>query len=982
MYIPLNVKTNYHLLSSLIDINRLIETSINLGISSIAVTDPSMYSAMDFYKECIKYNIKPIIGLDLKVEDYTVLLYAKNYEGYQNLTRLVYLKQEKSLTLEDLKKYKDNLLCILPYASSSLFEKLHDVFEHLYLGYSNLEEREDFIQINEKTVFVNEVLYFNKNDVKFLKYLYLIRDGKKVSEIDDYKIGNHYLLSNDDILASSVKDDLKWMEEINNLCNIEFSSNPHLLPRYSEDDDFNPKLYLSSLCKAGLQKRLDNKIPNEYVERLKYELSVINKMGFNNYFLVVYDYVKFAKTNNIMIGPGRGSAAGSLVSYCLGITDVDPIKYNLLFERFLNPERVTMPDIDIDFESTRRGEVVDYVINKYGKKRAMPIITFVTLGGKQALRDMARIFNYSLPKLDNLCKMIDVRANLKDNLKNNEGIKRLLITDEDLSNIYSVASFIEGVKRQISIHAAGIVISELELDSFIPLQKYENYYITGYAMEHLEELGLLKMDFLGLANLTTIEGILRDIEKVEGRPLLFKDIPLNDKETLEIFSNVMTEGIFQFESPGMKNFLRKLKPDSFEEIVAANALFRPGPMDNIDSYIKRKYGKEKSNYLHDDLYEILKPTHGIIIYQEQIMQIANILADYSLGEADILRRAMSKKKKDVLINEEAKFIKRSIDKGYDEEVAKRVYNLILKFAGYGFNRAHSVAYSLIGYKMAYLKIHYAKYFMSNLLTNVIGNEGKTKEYINECHVMNQNILKPNINSSMNKYTATKEGILFPLSMIRNVGGITCKGIIEERNKGKFKDFFDFVGRTYGNITNKKTIESLIDADCFKDFGYNHQTLLYNIDNAITYAELVSNVDSSLVEKPLMATVDEMDSNELSKRELAAFGFYLTNHPALAYKARFNNVVSISDIASFFDKVVDVIIYVEKIKVIKTKSNEEMAFITGEDETASTELVMFPSIYKEAANINKNDIIKVRARVEKRMSRYQLSVVKVEMLSLL
>jgi DNA polymerase-3 subunit alpha len=405
-------------------------------------------------------------------------------------------------------------------------------------------------------------------------------------------------------------------------------------------------------------------------------------------------------------------------------------------------------------------------------------------------------------------------------------------------------------------------------------------------------------------------------------------------------------------------------------------------MDNIDSYIKRKYGKEKIDYLHKDLYEILKPTYGIIIYQEQIMQIVNILADYSLGEADILRRAMSKKKKDVLINEEAKFIKRSIDKCYEEEVAKKVYNLILKFAGYGFNRAHSVAYSLIGYKMAYLKVHYAKYFMSNLLTNVIGNEGKTKEYINECHVMNESILKPNINSSMNKYTATKDGILFPLSMIRNVGGITCKGIIDERNKGVFRDFFDFVGRTYGNITNKKTIESLIDADCFKDFGYNHQTLLYNIDNAITYAELVSNVDPSLVEKPIMATTDEMDSTELSKRELSAFGFYLNNHPTLGYKARYNNIVSISDIESYFDKIVDVIVHIEKVRVIKTKNNEEMAFITGEDETDSIELVMFPTVYKEFSDTLNSDILKVRARVEKRMSKYQLSIVKVEMLSLL
>jgi DNA polymerase-3 subunit alpha len=501
-----------------------------------------------------------------------------------------------------------------------------------------------------------------------------------------------------------------------------------------------------------------------------------------------------------------------------------------------------MPDIDIDFESTRRGEVVDYVINKYGKKRAMPIITFVTLGGKQALRDIARIFDYSSPKLDSLCKLVDVRGTLIDNLKHNENINRMLLMDKDLSNIYNIASKIEGVKRQISIHAAGIVISELDLDSYIPLQKYNDYFITGYSMEHLEELGLLKMDFLALINLTTIDGVLKDIEKGEAHMITLKDIPLDDKETLNIFTDVLTEGIFQFESSGMKNFLRKLKPSSFDEIVAAISLYRPGPMDNIDSYIKRKYGKEKIDYLHKDLYDILKPTYGIIIYQEQIMQIANVLAGYSLGEADILRRAMSKKKKEILEGEEAKFIERSIKRGYDEATSKRVYNLILKFAGYGFNRSHSVAYALLAYKMAYLKTHYTKYFMSNLLTSVIGNDSKTKQYIEECRMLGLNIIKPDINKSEYHYKVIDNSIIFPLSAIRNVGGVTCKEIIREREKGKFIDFFSFVGRTYGKAVNKKTIEALIDADCFSSFNYNHKTLLYNIDNALTYAELVSNVD--------------------------------------------------------------------------------------------------------------------------------------------
>ena len=403
MYIPLNIKTNYSLLSSLVDIDNLIKRAKSLGITSLAVTDSAMYSTMDFYKKCIQNDIKPIIGIDLTIDDKSILLYAMNYEGYQNLTRLVFKKQTNPLTLKDLENYKNNLICILPYSSIELYEEIKKIYKHLYLGYSNLDEREKINKIHNKVLFINEVLYLNEKENTYLKYLYLIKDNKKRSYITSYNVSNnHHLMDIDEILSNSVEKDLKWMEEINNLCDISFSLNTNLLPKYSDDEHFDTRIYLQSLCKVGLEKRLNNKIPTYYVDRLKYELDIITKMGFDNYFLVVYDFVKYARKNKILIGPGRGSAAGSLVSYCLGITDVDPIKYNLFFERFLNPERVTMPDIDIDFESTRREEVVDYVINKYGQKRVAPIITFVTLSGKQALRDVARIFNYSSPKLENL----------------------------------------------------------------------------------------------------------------------------------------------------------------------------------------------------------------------------------------------------------------------------------------------------------------------------------------------------------------------------------------------------------------------------------------------------------------------------------------------------------------------------------------------------------------------------------------------------
>jgi DNA polymerase-3 subunit alpha len=972
MYIPFNVKTNYYLLSSLNDIEKLVSKAKSFGIRSLAITDPNMYSTMDFYHICLKNDIKPIIGLDIKIDSSTILLYAMNYEGYQNLTRLIYIIESSTLTYDDLKEHSDNILCILPYTSFNICEKIKNIYKNFYVGYNSLEEKQLLREDSNKLVFVNEVLYLNKEDKKYLNYLYLIRDGKKINNIDDYKKEeNNYLMEYDEI-----KDfvDLKVFDEIDNLCSLEFKQNPNLLPQYNEESSFDPKVYLQSLCKLGLQKRLDNKVPNNYVERLKYELEIIDKMGFNDYFLVVYDFVKYAKTHSIMVGPGRGSAAGSLVSYCLGITDVDPIKYNLFFERFLNPERVTMPDIDIDFESNRRGEVVDYVINKYGKKRAMPIITFVTLGGKQAIRDIARIFDYSTPKLDSLCKLVDIQGSLHDNYKN-EKIKLLLITDPELDKIYKIAAHIDGAKRQVSVHAAGIVISKYELDSYIPLKKYNDSYVTGFSYEYLEELGILKMDFLGLKNLTTVEGILNDIEK-SGKVVSLKDIPLNDSKTLTVMSEALTEGIFQFESEGMKNFLLKLKPNSFEDITSAIALYRPGPMANIDTFIKRKNGQEKIDYFHKDLESILKPTYGVIVYQEQIMQIANVLAGYSLGEADVLRRAMSKKKIELLEKEKNRFIERSTGRGYDKDTAIKVYNLILKFAGFGFNRSHSVAYALLAYKMAYLKTYYPNYFMCNLLTNVIGNDSKTKIYLDECRALGIITLKPDINLSDYAFKVEGSAIRFPLSSIHNVGGVTSKEIIKEREKGKFLDFFDFVRRTYSKAISKPVVESLIDADVFSSFNYNHQTLIYNLDNAITYAELSSNIDPSLVEKPMIGVVDEMSKEELSKREKHIFGFYLSNHPTLEYKVRYKNIISLNDIKLYFDKLIDVIGYVEKIKEIKTKNNEKMAFLTISDETGSVELVIFPNYYKEGIDISSGDIIKAKVRVEKRLSKYQLSMVNI------
>ena len=948
-YIPLHVKTSYSLLTSLNDIKKMILFCKENNIDKIAITDTNMYGVMEFYKECINNGIKPIIGLEVKIDENIILLYAKNYSGYQNLTRLIYIMQNNQITLDILKSHSENLICV---SNKEIFNDLKNIYADIYLGYKNALEKDT--TLTDKTVYINEILCMKKEEIPYLKYLYLIKENKKIKDEFKYGIDDNCYFDFNEI-------DYKNALEITEKCNVEFHQNKSLMPKYDVD---NSKEYLFELCKKGLYKRLDGKVTKTYYDRLLYELDVINEMGFNDYFLVVWDYVKYSKKNNILVGPGRGSAAGSLVSYTLGITDVDPIKYDLLFERFLNKERITMPDIDIDFESNHRGDVVNYVINKYGKKRVVPIITFTTLSGKQVLRDIGRIYDIDTTLLDKLTKFIDINMTLTEALDNTD-LRRYLEEVKELDNIYKISLKLEGLKRQISVHAAGIIISACNLDSYIPLQKYEDYYLSGYSMEHLEGLGLIKMDFLGLKNLTMIDNILKRIN------MNFKDIPIDDKDALKLFYNATTCGIFQFESSGMKNFLKKLKPTTIDDIIAAIALFRPGPSDNIDSYIRRKNGLERINYIDDSLSKVLSKTYGIIIYQEQIIMIANIMAGYGYAEADVLRRAMSKKKKEVMLKEREKFVKRSIERGYKESVAEKTYDFILKFANYGFNKAHSVAYSIIALKMAYLKVKYSKEFLSSLLTNVIGSDTKTKEYIDECKKMDVNILKPSINYSEYNYISEADGIRFSLATIRNVGSITCKEIVNERKNGLFVDFCDFVKRTYGKSVNKKTIESLIDADAFSEFGYNHKTLYNNMDAVINYASLANDLDESLIEKPVIEVFDEYTPDELTEKELNVFNLYLSNHPVTKYKKNYDNIVDASNIKDYFDKKINLVVLIDRIKVINTKNGKKMAFITVSDEYDTIDVIVFPNEINLINDLKNNDIVLLRGKVEKRMSKYQV-----------
>ena len=943
--VPLNIKTNNYLLHSMIKIKDLVKIAKENNIKSLTITDNNMYGCIEFYKECKKNNIKPIIGLEISLPE-KIILYAKNYQGYKNLIKITTLKSEDNLSLKTLDNYSESLICIIPFESKIKYNELKKIYKDIFVSYKNDEEKEK-IKIDNK-LYMHEILCLKKEDEKYLKYLKAIKEGKNYLEINDD-------FNNTSLLPLKSENTIV----IEELCNVEIKMHNDLLPIYTKDDSYE---LLKQECIKGMKRIFGSSAPRKYAQRLKEELKVINELGFCDYFLIVQDYVKYAKDNNILVGPGRGSAAGSLVAYTLDITTVDPIKYDLLFERFLNKDRVTMPDIDVDFEDTRREEVMKYCIKKYGIKKVALIITFGTLASKQAIRDVSKTLNISTSKVDILSKMLDSKKNLKENYT--DQVKKFLEINPELKKVYKIALKIEGLKRHTSLHAAGVVMSKYNLDESLPLDKNTDFYISEYDKDYLEEIGLLKMDFLGLKNLTLITKILDEIED-----LTFDTIPEDDKETINVFNKVNTVGIFQFESPGMINFLRKLKPDSFDDLVAALALFRPGPMKNIDSYIRRKRGLEKIDYFHENLKEILKPTYGIIVYQEQIMQIASTMAGYTFAEADLLRRAMSKKKEQILIKEKDRFIKGAIKNGYDENIATKVYDLIYKFADYGFNKSHSVAYAMISYRMAYLKAHYPALFMKNLLSQAINSEAKTKEYIYECTKYNIKVKSPDINLSTDNYEVINGSIIYPLNNIKNVGTNATKIILEERKKRKFKDIFDFVSRCYKESVTVKTIESLILAGAFDSFNISRKALIDNLEIITNYGEIGSYLDEEMF-KPEIEDNGEYKKDELMNYELELFGFYLTNHPITEYKTKHNHI-ELKNIEKYFDKQIETIVFIDKIREIETKNKEKMIFVTGSDELSKIEIVVFPKTYKQIKQINTSDIIKIKGKVEKRFDQYQI-----------
>ena len=957
MFVPLKIITEYSLLKSTIKIDSLIKFLKKHNIASCAICDTNLYGVMEFFTKMTANGLKPIIGLSVFIDGLEFDLYPINNDGYKNLLKIHTLKETKELNFDNLNEYLSNIKIVLTRDSYDLLAS----FPNAYLSYKNDTEKIEALLKTERCVYIRDAKCLDASDTFYLKCLEAIDKGCLLSEIENTHEHEYLNLM---VKEEDKETTSKFIEDIN----LDINKKGYYIPVYNKEiDSFS---YLDSLAKKGLKKRLNGVIPDAYLQRLNYELGVIKKMGFVDYFLIVYDYVLYAKKNNILVGPGRGSAAGSLVSFSIGITDVDPMKYNLLFERFLNPERISMPDIDIDFEYTKRGQVIDYVRKKYGEKSVAPIMTFGTLASKQALRDMGRILDINSELMDRFVGLIDAKTSLKDNLSRIE-IKEFIHQNKELESVYQSALKIEGLKRHISTHAAGVVISSVELDEVIPLNLNTDFFMTGVTMEYLEPLGLLKMDFLALRNLTIIASVLDLIKENTGKTLDLSKINLNDPSIFKLFSNADTEGIFQYESSGMKNLMKKLKPTSFSDLVASVALFRPGPMNNIDLFVRRKHGEEKVTYLSPDLEPILKETYGVIVYQEQVMQILVKVGGYTYAEADNIRRAMSKKKESVILADKEHFIKNAIARGYEKALAIEIYDLILKFANYGFNKAHSVSYALIGYEMAYLKVKFPIYFITNLLNMSLGSEIKTKEYIDEARKVGIKIAKPDINEAESTYKIVKEYLMLPLGSIKNLGITASSAILEERKNGKFKDYLDFVSRVYGKSNNKKTIASLIDAGALDSFGLTKKSMMENLDAALNYASLISDLDPSFVMKPLLEEYPEYDEEILREKELTSFGFYVTNHPVSKYTDK--SIMKLENIKQFFDKRVKCVVLLEKVRTIKTKKGDNMAFITASDETGNGEFVLFPSGYNLLYNIKKGDIIIVQGLVTKRFDSYQINI---------
>lgn len=1028
-FIHLHIHSEYSLLDGACRIKRLVARVKELGQTAAAVTDHgNMYGAVEFYSEAKAQGIKPIIGCEIYVaprsrfdtvhgvdnKPFHLVLLCRDNTGYQNLIKLASLGYTEGfygkprVDIELLRKYSGGLIALSACLAGEIPRLLlngeyetakktallyRDIFgpDSFYLEIQNhgIEEQLRILPLifklsNETKIPLaasNDAHYPEKEDAKIQKVLIAIQTNSTVNDPNSgmFPTDEFYIKSSEEMSAlfanapEAVSNTLKIAAQ----CNVEIEFGKLKLPRFFSGKENAPD-YLREICFKGARGRYGESLNSDITARIDYELDIINKMGFSDYFLIVWDFVSFAKKKGIPVGPGRGSGAGSIVAYCTGITGIDPVKYNLLFERFLNPERVSMPDFDIDFCYERRQEAIDYVIAKYGADRVAQIVTFGTMAARAAVRDVGRVLRLSYSLIDRAAKLIphDPGMTLDKAVSHVPVLKELYYSDKSVRELIDIAKKIEGMPRHTSTHAAGVVISDAPVSDYVPLAKNDQTVITQYPMNILESLGMLKMDFLGLRTLTVIDGCAKaagiDIEK----------IPLDDKETFDMISAGNTSGVFQFESAGMRQVLSSLKPEAFEDLIAVLALYRPGPMDSIPKYIERRHNREKINYKHPMLSDILNVTYGCIVYQEQVMEICRVMAGYSYGGADIVRRAMSKKKTSVMNEERAVFVRGAINNGVSESAANDIFDEISGFASYAFNKSHAAAYALLSYRTAFLKRRYYKEFMSELMTSVLYHTNKLIGYISECEKKDIKIMRPDINESMAGFTASGDGIRFGLLAVKNLGYNTIEAIVTEReNNGKFKSLSDFCSRMTSRDINKKAAESLIMCGALDGFGISRKGMTDNYDELFKNLSSFNRADDGQIsffgsdasfgdvsDKSIDAP--EYPFSELLEKEKEVAGMYISGHPLQQFDV-YASALNIRNISEITDEEtvlrdgdgVSVLGVMQGLKNYTTKSNERMAFIRIEDITGEIEGIVFSSLYnKNSALLKKGEIFAIDGKI--------------------
>lgn len=963
------------------------------GYDGVAITDRYvMHGYPAFAKACRKEGMRAIFGLQMDIlweeEGYCFYIYAQNDTGYQELVLCSseYGLNKKPLALSWIQDHMCHCALLIPLEKGVLeealanrneaqalhiLEQIKSLFPVVAIASGNPRSqywrsctewlRPLCRKIGIPQVIASLAAYSGVDQQDAYQVMEALDQDKTIDDTSLHFGTQMHLLSGKEYAA--MDEDLKRATEaFADTLRVDGYFRKARIPSYPLPDGISSDAYLKQLCMKGLQKRMQgNPIPDSYKERLCYELDVIRTMGFSDYFLIVWDFILFARRNDIYVGPGRGSAAGSLVAYCLGITHLDPLKHQLLFERFLNPERVTMPDIDVDFPDNRRDEVIHYIMEKYGQAHAAHIITYGTMGAKQVLRDVGRVLKLPAASIDVLAKCVPQGAqgahvSLDEAYQRNPRFRQLIESDAKYARVFHIAKKLEGLPRHRSVHAAGIVMSNEPLLQTVPLIALDDgTIVTQYSMEYLEERGLLKMDFLALRNLTTIHEIVTSI-----RPLIEVDIlkiPIDDAASYRLLAQADTVGIFQLESDGIKQLLRKLQPKTFDDIAVAIALYRPGPMENIPLYLENRAHPNRVSYPHRDIEPILRETYGVIVYQEQIMQISQIMAGFSLGKADILRKAMSKKKEKELVGLKEDFLHGCQARGYSRSVAETVYEWILKFANYGFNKSHSVAYALIIYQMAYLKANYPLYFYRSLLNSVIGKEEKTYEYVKECRRRHLSVLAPSVQHSEDSYELEQQALRMPLTVIKGVGSVASRQIVNERQRGgHYADYIDFVLRMQKLKINRMILERLADAGALDDFGHSRKTMKQSLQKVMQYGELVQcEVDGQiefelqLVPKPsIIAYPDaKQEAIELQKE---ALGFYLDGHPIEHVKQEYGIRAMTVQQAVAKKGNVQVFVVIDRVREHRTKHGDAMCFISAHDETGDYDFVVMPRLYAAKADV--------------------------------